>query len=347
MSCILNYLKLGMLTSKRRIEVMYTQSQAQVKLPQRQSRLKRFSTWYNAQQSGHLSTTDYYCLTGMEVQLASKVQRIMASDVQSGSESIILELRQSLRGYQSRAQRAYKDNPEQSSFMLLTLMEIWMALDAVALILYPLLSDYDPGFPADLMHCLKIANLSDMHRLQRIERYLEDRRTNATYILSNVLGNPTKTSFAVRYFDQNQDMQNLYSEIMLANEAAKLRKEQELATESTNYENLMRQASATACLYIEDDFNPLIRQHDDRHCRKHYLERAATRMRIQIHEDLLPAEDVHAKAVVFEILLPRGFAAWRDSTWQLLMLARGETTPDRKPMLLLRDFPGFKQFLRR
>ena len=283
----------------------------------------------------------------MEVQLASEVQAIMASHLQSASEPIVLELRQSLRSYQSRARRAYKENAEQSSFMLLTLMEIWMALDAVSLRLYPLLSDYDPGFPPDLMHCLKLANLSDMYRLQRIERYIEGRRTRASHSLSNVLGNPTKSSFAVRFFDQNRDMQNLYLKIGLANEDAKLRKEQELAILSAEYEDLMRQASATACLYIEDDFNPLIRHHDDRHCRKHYLERAATRMRIQIHEDLLPAEDVDAKAVVFEILLPRGFAAWRDSTWQLLMLARGDTTPDRKPMLLLRDFPGFKQFLSR
>ena len=334
-----------MLTLKGRIEVMYSQSRVQVKLAQRQSRPRRFSTWVNAQQSSHLSTTDYYCLTGMEVQLASEVQKIMAPNFQSGSEKIGLELRKSLRSYQSRARRAYKDNAEQSSFMLLTLMEIWMALDALSITLYPLLSDYDPGFPLDLMHCLKLANLFDMHRLQRIERYLEGRRTSASYSLSNVLGNPTKASFAVRFFDQNQDMQDLYSKIQLANDDAKLRKEQELVIKSAEYENLMRQASATVCLYIEDDFNPLIRHHDHRHCRKHYLERAATRMRIQIHEDLLPAELVNAKAVVFEILLPRGFAAWRDSTWQLLMLARGETTSDRKPMLLLRDFSGFRQFL--
>lgn len=328
-------------------EVFYGQSPIQLKLPQRQSRVSRFSTWVNAQQSGHLSTMDYYCLADLELRLAKEVQEAMVFGPETHLEQTVLELRQNLRNYQSRARKAYKDNAEQSSLMVLTLMELWIVLDMVAVRLYPLLSDYDPGFPGNLMHCLKVAKLSDMHRLKYIEKYLEERQGNACYPLSAVLGDPSKNSFAVRYFDQDPDMQGLISEIWLANETSKSLKQEELAKESTDYEDLVRQASATACLYIQDDFNPSIRQHDDRRCTKHYLERKAARMRILIHEDLLPADDTHAKAVVFELLLPRGFAAWRDSTWQLLMLSRGDIITDKKPVLLLRDFSGLQSFKNR
>lgn len=228
--------------------------------------------------------------------------------------------------------------------MILTLMEVWMALDSLAVRMYPLLADYNPGFSLDLMHPLKVAKLSDMHRLTRIETYLEGRREQATHNLSDVLGDPTKTGFAVRYFDHCKEMQSLFTDIQEDNESAKADKEHELIERSKDYESLVRQASETACLFMEDEYDPLKRQHDDRRCRKHYLEREASRMRIDIHEDLLPADDFKAKAVVFELLLPSGFAAWRDSVWQLLTLARGDTVPGQAPKLLLCEYSGLKKY---
>ena len=54
----------------------------------------------------------------------------------------------------------------------------------------------------------------------------------------------------------------------------------------------MKEAAETTCLYVEDEFNPLKRMHDNRRCRKHYLERRCARMRIGIHEDFLPSDDM-------------------------------------------------------
>lgn len=126
-----------------------------------------------------------------------------------------------------------------------------------------------------------------------------------------------------------------------------MEKERELVERSSIYQRVMKEASETACLFKEDEHDPLKRQHDDRRCRKHYLERESLRMQIQIHEDLLPTDDdVRAKGVVFELLLPSGFAAWRESTWQLLTLARGDTIPDQKPKLLLCEYAGLKSYAR-
>ncbi|KAL8760683.1 MAG: hypothetical protein Q9184_003152 [Pyrenodesmia sp. 2 TL-2023] len=327
-------------------EVYYGRPRAHIDLPQSESKAKRYSTWVNAQHNEYLSPNDYYCLAELETWLVGEVRNALESD-RIENEHAILELQRQLRIYQSRACRAYKENAEQLSLMLLTLLEVWMALDALTVRLFPLLGDYDPGFPRDLMYPLKVPKTSDMRRLQCIENHLEQRRNQASYSLSNILGETTKTSFAVRYFDQCEEMQDLSSTILHANESAKVEKERELAERSTIYQKVMKEASETACLFKEDEYDPPKRQHDDRRCRKHLLERAASRMQIQIHEDVLPTDDdVRAKAIVFELLLPSGFAAWRESTWQLLMLARGDTIPDQKPKLLLCEYAGLKNYAR-
>ncbi|KAL8690761.1 MAG: hypothetical protein Q9218_003865 [Villophora microphyllina] len=327
-------------------DVLYGRPPAQVILPQSQSGFAQYTTWVNKQPADQLSTTDVYCLAAMEKQIADDVKD--ALQVREGIEldQAVQKLRRHLRIYQPRAYRAYKENAEQRSLMVLILMEVWVALDSLVLRRHPLLADYKPGFPTSLMHALKVAKLSDMHRLSKIEEHLERRQEHATYHLSNVLGDATKTCFAVRYLDQSEEMQTLFSEIWQANESSKEGKKLDLDIQSRHHENLLRQASETACLFVEDEYDPLKRQHDDRRCRKHYLEREASRMRIECYEDLLPADGLQAKAVVFELLLPSGFAAWRDSTWQLLMLARGDIISDQKPKLTLREYPGLQQFAR-
>ncbi|KAI4090472.1 MAG: hypothetical protein LQ344_004696 [Seirophora lacunosa] len=324
-------------------EVYFGRSQFPVDLPQSQSRETRYSTWVNTRNTVNLSVTDYHCLADMEMRLANDVEVAIGTERDRDLDSKIAALRQDLRLYQSRAYWAYRENVEQLSRMLLTLMEVWIALDTLTVRSCPLLKDYHHGFPPDLMYPLKVAKWSDMLRLQEIETYLYKRRSQATYPLSDLLGKPTKTCFAVRYFDTCEEMQLEADGIWKANHSAKAVKERELIDLSSRYEKLVREASEASCLFIEDDYDPLKRQHDDRHCRKHYLEREASRVRIKVHEDLLPADEVHAKAIVFELLLPSGFGAWRDSTWQLLMLARGDTMPDQKPQLLLREYVGLER----
>ena len=67
----------------------------------------------------------------MELRVAADVQKALASSPGPESEILILKLRQDLRVYQTRALRAYKENVEQLSLMLLTLMEIWMAIGSL------------------------------------------------------------------------------------------------------------------------------------------------------------------------------------------------------------------------
>ena len=56
--------------------------------------------------------------------------------------------------YASAASSVYADMPEDISLMLLTTMDLWVALDKCALHHYPLLHEYNPEFPPSLFELL-------------------------------------------------------------------------------------------------------------------------------------------------------------------------------------------------
>ena len=62
-------------------------------------------------------------------------------------------LSKKLNDYLNAVGSAYDQDPEQKSILLLTAMEIWMSLDQCATKLFPLLIEYDSGFPPDLLVC--------------------------------------------------------------------------------------------------------------------------------------------------------------------------------------------------
>lgn len=287
--------------------------------------------WAKKASKEFLSVSDYLILGEVEAK-ASTMHLI--SEIETGGftlEETCLELMRRLQHYERHASSAYKSDPEQLSIMLITILEMWQVLDTIALNLYPLLADYDPGFPSDLCYPLCVPKLADMQRLQNIEEYLKTRHDTATYPSYSLLGTLQRESFAIRYFDQCQDMQMLLADIDLADKMARVRKEKELIEKSSEYEALLKGAAETACLYTEDEFNPAMRQHNDRLCTKCFLQRKARRMRIQIHEALLPSDAIQAKAVVFELCVPQGFAAWRDTTWYILQMGRRTSLSNSRP----------------
>ena len=316
-----------------------------IHLMERQRQSFDHSTWIRMTPRDNFYASDYFFLDDAERMLKSDVKKSFGHS-QKSLEGYCGQFQQMMQRYQHLASSAYKSDPEQLSIMLITLLEMWQAIDSMACLLYPLLTDYEPEFPRDLFHPLQVAQLSDLQRIQEVEEYLESRRSGAKTSHPSIFRDATSKSFAVRYFDQSQDMQQLAADIKAADERAKAQKEEELIKKSKEYEAVMKQAAETTCLFIEDAFDPLIRRHDDRRCLKHRIEQRGKRMRINTHEAFLPSEDIYIKAVVFELLLPKGFAVWRDATWQLVQLGRRNLTPDQKPPISLRDYSGLKVYMR-
>ena len=67
--------------------------------------------------------------------------------------------------YSDAALIHYKSNPENQSLMFLTIFELWVALDTMAIAQCPLLKDYSPEVPLTLFEPLLLRRSKDFHRL--------------------------------------------------------------------------------------------------------------------------------------------------------------------------------------
>ena len=328
-------------------DAAYERSLTRVQLQERHQIAEQVTGWMKINSRKVHSVLDYFCLAEFEKSIRLGMKQSPGADTHGllGMDHECVNLAQNVHQYQELALPAYRGAPEQLSLMILLMLELWQTLDNLALKLYPLLSKYDPGFPHDLLDPLQILEMKDMRRVQNVQDYLEKRHSTAESAFAPIFDGISQSSFAVQYFDQCSDMQNLMNSINHDNEIMRASKLAEWTTLSEQHSEHLQEAARTPCLFVtnaEDPLGPLV--HDGKRCRKHYLQRVAKRMSIDVHEALLPSNVDQAKAVVFELLLPRGFASWRDATWQILHLARTYKSSRKKPAGYLRDFPALRRY---
>jgi hypothetical protein len=103
--------------------------------------------------------------------------------------------------------KQYSSTPEAQSLMLLTIMELWVALDIIAVVQCPLLSSYSPEIPASILEPLLLRRAKSIERAARIERYLRCRHSEATCATSIYSDQLDNTTFAVRYFQGSPYLQ--------------------------------------------------------------------------------------------------------------------------------------------
>ncbi|KAI9765237.1 MAG: hypothetical protein M1840_007729 [Geoglossum simile] len=280
-------------------------------------------------------TDRYFSLSELEIQIERSNAASPVLGV--GFERRCIRFAEEIGAYLSAVADAYDSYPEQKSVLLLTVMELWVSMDECATSLFSLLKEYNPGFPAEILDVLQLAHFRDMCRLQKIQKYLQNRH-KACGTRRTVFDYPTKGCFAERYFNESHELQKLQQHIEAEAEVGRKRKEQEWQKKSTEYEGLMKKVAESTCLYMVDDWQ-ILQVHDDHRCTKCYLERQAKRMKIQTHEHPLPSNPIFAKAVVFELDCPRAFTAYRDATWRIIgTLAHQEWAACLEPRVTLRDY---------
>jgi hypothetical protein len=293
-------------------------------------------------------TNQYFSLSETETEIECSYAETPVSQTQCIQRCI--ELSEKIKTYLRISAGAYDSNPEHQSIRLLTVMELWMSMDKCAVKLFDLLLDYNPGFPSEMLNLLQLPRFKDMRRLQRLQQYLQGRLIACKGSRMTIFADPAKGCFAERYFDESKDavkLNELHRRIASTAEEQRQAKETEWKKMSAEYERLIQEVAGGTCLFILDDsFLPAMQVHDDRQCTKCYLERASRRMRIQAHEDPLPANITFAKSVVFELGIPQALAAYRDTTWKILgTLALPDQTGRLEPRLLLHEYPGLKAYV--
>ncbi|EMR61771.1 hypothetical protein UCREL1_11298 [Eutypa lata UCREL1] len=226
-------------------------------------------------------------------------------------------LRRSIEEYHKAAISIYSGNPEAMSIMYLTILELWIASDQSATEVCRILEEYDLVIPHSLLWNLNLPSKSHMERLSLIETYLKDRSIRASLPASGIFtsfGAPN--SFAVRYFDQSEEHQNLMARIEIQAEDLRREKCGELGAKKNEYRILMAKSDSIECQFDEhfDAYHGILHRSHSSGCQKCQYNTQADSLKISVYEWPLPVKKTEAKSTVFELRVPESFGHWRDST---------------------------------
>ena len=196
--------------------------------------------------------------------------------------------------YSARASETYADNPELLSLMLLTTIELWVALDKIAIKEIPMLADYSPEIPTSLLEHLLLRKAASLLRLRRAHEYLSSRHSRSRRQLSVFSSITNADSFPVRFYKRSSRLQRLKSQIEEVAQHEARATVVKLREMNARYAELQKMAESSRAEYNMDTT-------------------------ITIHEWPLPANQLQAEVVVFELNCPVTFDMWRTATFHLLV----------------------------
>ncbi|KAI3390839.1 hypothetical protein diail_8557 [Diaporthe ilicicola] len=206
--------------------------------------------------------------------------------------------------YHKHAADCYAGSPEDISRMLLTILEIWIAMDKSAVRIIPLMLQYSPQIPMRLYQGLLLGRMQDMNRLHRAEEYLLSREQSANHLhRPSILSSfGTEGSFSARYFDGSTSHQDLLRRIEAQAAIDKHNKKEEWRSLKAEYYRLMDLHATSICEYYSrtNFYGDTISEHSSSCARCRYS-RDAENLSITVHEWPLPMDSFEAKSTVFEL----------------------------------------------
>ena len=238
--------------------------------------------------------------------------------------------------YFDRARDIYGADPEDNSVMILTILDLWKALDTLAVRQCPLLKSYSPEIPRDFLHPLLLRRSGSLKRAELIERYILRRHEEATCATSIFSDDTTSSSFAYRYYRDSPKLQRLYDAI------------NDRALQEREGKRVELRALNKKWQRMKDEASNLVHNHESRwrYCRKCQTEDEANSLNIGVHEWPLPQETRKAYSIVFELSPPRPFSTWRETTYKILYdIGMPDTADQAEPKVLLGAYSGLKAWV--
>ncbi|KAH9019095.1 hypothetical protein EDB84DRAFT_1275959 [Lactarius hengduanensis] len=244
--------------------------------------------------------------------------------------------------YYASARGIYHASPEDNSVMILTIMDLWMALDKLTTQLCPLLSSYSPEIPQDFLHPLLLHRSGSLRRTMLIEEYISQRHQDASCTTSIFSDTDTESSFAVKYFRDSPELRQLYDDIGRHARQQWKEKSDELVVLNEKWQSLRDAASMMDHDYTRDYEGNLFHGR----CEKCRINCEARMLKIDVSEWPLPQATVKAQLVIFELSPPRAFSTWREITYKILCDIGKPNASDNsdQPKLLLNTFSGLRDW---
>ncbi|KAH8801965.1 hypothetical protein DL96DRAFT_1774481, partial [Flagelloscypha sp. PMI_526] len=256
-------------------------------------------------------------LFDFESHIARRLHAWVSMDAHQDSNSDLpRSLFAALKSYHSAAARAYLGNPEANSQMLLTIFDLWIAIDSLVTSTIPLLTDYSCEISPALLDSLLLRRDQDLTRLSRIAKHLRSRQALAPSIFEA----PTQNSFSIKYFAKSSDMAETMKSINQQAEVDIAKHRALLKQKSAEYASLIQRRDATPHLHPlvqlpGSQGGPIPTAKDCVRCR---LSKEARGKKISVYERPLPSDDIVAKNLVFEMRCPQSFQTWREATFFLV-----------------------------
>ena len=242
--------------------------------------------------------------------------------------------------YSIAASKLYANNPEQLSIMLLTMIELWVALDKVAVKETPLLEEYSPEIPLNILESLLLRKATNLRRLQLAHQYLSSRRNRSDPDLS-VFSTPlSEDAFAVRYYDQSEHLQELERRIEEAAQHELESRLKELKKANQKHAKIKAESDGMHHTFVTVEG---VRLHA-RQCPKCKLERQLNAMMVDVYEWPLPDDELRSATVMFELNCPLSFSMWRNVTFHFLISLCSQRHRGKRPFLL-GDYTALQPYL--
>lgn len=273
-------------------------------------------------QEVHTFTSEIFHLAEMEQKF--ELDNLPNQLTTQGAERCCKTLANEIYNVFQKVGKTYDGDPMLQSIKILTIFELWMRMDACALVYCPLLGDYSPVFTPELLDVLQLSTLSDMKRLLVVQTYLANRRAKAQY--SHIFGALDGTSFAVQYVKQSDEMKRRMEFIKVRSEAERKARTEDWERKKAEYEEHTLKLDTTSCRCTFEGG-----QRDIRGCKKCWHWRSRNRLTVQHHEDFLPKEEARSHVIVFELGIPECLSGYRDATWKLLRDLAHPARPHTKP----------------
>ncbi|KAI5991231.1 hypothetical protein EDD15DRAFT_2449545 [Pisolithus albus] len=237
--------------------------------------------------------------------------------------------------YSVAARDTYEGNPEDFSRMLLTVIELWVAIDKLVIRQIPMLGDYSPEVPTTLLERLLLRDAHDIHRLSIVYDYIRKRHSRSRNEWSVFSDSASSNNFAVRYFNQDPHLQALRDRIVNAADQERREKVEELKRSNELYYDLSRRVEKMDHDYWITRWG---RQRCQSDCKKCSLERQS-KIEIAVHEWPLPEDTPRVQIAVFELKRPLAFDMWRSATCLLLVDICSPPPEPKYPYTSLEGYP--------
>ncbi|KAG6887769.1 hypothetical protein C0992_010818 [Termitomyces sp. T32_za158] len=264
-------------------------------------------------------------------------------DEHHSNSSACLAIGECITFYADSARQQYKDNPEDQSLMLLTIFLLWSALDRLAIVHCPLLADYSPEVPEDILNSILLRKSESIQSLFALRNYLRTRHNRAKHgsVFSNELSG---SSFSVQYFLDSNSLQKLKYKVEARAQVEREERRHQFDSLKADYIKLTEAADSTS--HSHQVWQR--KKGSTRNCTKCSLTRMAASLKIEVHEWPLPHNTLAAQATVFELQCPPVFKAWRSTTYMILydFCRPGLPTTGRSPNveMKLADYVGLKDY---